>query len=208
MKLRHTAAHLSAPRSRDRDRPSRPLAGLERRPRRTTGFTLLEVVVVMAIVGILFALAMPSMKYFGSINRISSEINGLLGDMQFARSQAIQEGQTVTICSSSSPYTACSASASWQSGWIVFMDANGNKTVDPGEIVLRVQAAFTAPDTLVASGGIAAVTFSREGFALGLPGTVTMELHDATSNPAWTRCLAVSIVGQLTTETSGVGACL
>ncbi|HXQ64042.1 MAG TPA: GspH/FimT family pseudopilin [Steroidobacteraceae bacterium] len=199
MKLRYTAAPLPA------SWPPRPRARL--RAWRSKGFTLLEVVTTMAVVGILFAITIPSLKYFGTINRLSSEVNGLLGDMQMARMEAIKEGQTVTVCSSSTG-TSCSGSASWESGWIVFMDANGNHTVDAGEIVLRVQAAFTAADTFTASNAIGAVTFSREGFALGLPGTVTIALHDATNNPAWTRCLAVSIVGQLTTQTEGVGACL
>jgi len=160
----------------------------------------------MVVVGILFAITIPSLKYFGTTNRISAEVNGLLGDMQYARMQAIQEGQTVTICSSSTG-TSCSASNSWQNGWIVFMDTNGNQTVDAGETVLRVQSAFSSTDTLVASNAISGVTFSREGFALGLPGTVTLALHDSTNNHAWTRCLAVSIVGQLTTQVYGAGNC-
>jgi Tfp pilus assembly protein FimT len=88
------------------------------------------------------------------------------------------------------------------------MDANGNQAVDAGESLLRVQRPFAGTDTLVASNNVAAVTFNREGFAFGLPGTVTMTLHDQTGNATWSRCLAISIVGQLQTQTVGTGACL
>ena len=65
------------------------------------GFTVTELVIVMTIVGILTAIGVPSYKYVTTSNRISSEINSLLGDMQFARSQAIKQGLTVTVCTSS-----------------------------------------------------------------------------------------------------------
>ncbi len=97
------------------------------------GFTLLETVVVMAIVGILMALAVPSYRYITNANRIAAEINGLLGDMQFARAEALKEGQTVTVCVSTSG-TACDGASvsTWQNGWIVFSDVNGNHVVNAG----------------------------------------------------------------------------
>ena len=76
----------------------RPASGRERK--RIAGFTLVELVTVMTIVAVLMALGVPSYQYVTNANRISSEVNGLLGDMQYARSEAIKEGQTVTICSS------------------------------------------------------------------------------------------------------------
>jgi len=67
---------------------------------RMAGFTVTELVMVMTIIGILTAIGLPSFKYVTASNRISSEINALLGDMQFARSQAIKQGLTVTVCTS------------------------------------------------------------------------------------------------------------
>jgi type IV fimbrial biogenesis protein FimT len=69
--------------------------------RRDAGFTMTELIVVMMIIGILAAIGAPTFKYVTASNRIASEINGLLGDMQFARSEAVKEGQTVTVCASS-----------------------------------------------------------------------------------------------------------
>jgi type IV fimbrial biogenesis protein FimT len=209
MNLRPTLLRPSPRGARRRAaRTARGAHAAAHRPLRQAGFTLVELIVAMLVVAVLVGLGVPSFRYVTTANRIAGEINGLLGDMQLARAEAIKEGQTVTVCSSSTPYTACSGSTAWANGWIVFMDANGNKTVDAGEPVLRVQPAFTALDTFTASNAIAAVTFNREGFAFGLPGTVTLALHDPTNNTGRTRCLAITIVGQLQTQSYGQGACL
>jgi type IV fimbrial biogenesis protein FimT len=192
------------------------LVALQPRPAKASdwkasaGFTLIELLTVMTIVAILFALGIPSFQYVTNSNRISGEVNGLLGDLQYARSEAIKEGQTVTVCTSANSTTAaptCSGSSSWQNGWIVFSDPNSNATVDAGESILRARRAFSVGDTFTAAPGTSAVTFNREGFALGINATVTVTLHAAVPNASSTRCLAITIVGQLTSEGTGTGAC-
>ena len=70
----------------------------------SAGFTLFELVIVMLIVAVMAAIAIPSFRYVTTSNRIASEVNQLLGDMRFARTEAIKEGQTVTVCSSANPH--------------------------------------------------------------------------------------------------------
>jgi type IV fimbrial biogenesis protein FimT len=170
-----------------------------------SGFTLTEVLVVITIVAILAAIGAPSFRSVTNSNRIAGEVNGLLGDMQFARGEAIKEGQDVTVCASADGKQCNGAGATnWEAGWIVFSNPDGDAQVDAaaGETIWRVQTPFTATDTFTPDAAIGAVTFNREGFALGLPNTVTVKLHDSTSNAVWTRCLAISIVGQLATQTT------
>jgi type IV fimbrial biogenesis protein FimT len=190
------------------------------------GYTLFELVITMAIIAILAAIGIPSFQYVTASNRMSGEVNSLLGDMQYARNEAIKEGQWVTVCASalpSSPAPTCSGSAAWQTGWIVFSDPNNNQQVDANEPILRVQGAFTGTDTFVADNAAAAVTFNREGFAASGPlnatvltHTVTITLHDSSNTSQWTRCLAVTsafsptainTTGMLATEKAGVGNC-
>ncbi len=83
------------------------------------GFTLVEMIMTMAIAAILLTIAIPSFRYVTNSNRIAGELNGLLGDLQFARAEAIKEGRTVTVCVSNDGAT-CANSTTWQSGWIVF----------------------------------------------------------------------------------------
>jgi len=176
---------------------------------RIAGFTLIELLTVITIAAILMALGVPSYQYVTNANRISGEVNGLLGDMQYARSEAIKEGQTVSVCSSSN-LTTCSGSTAWQRGWIVFTDVNGTGAVDSAsDTILRVQRAFSLGDTFNASSGTKFVTFNREGFAVQLNNPpVTITLHAAVPVSATTRCVRIAIVGQVTTQTSGQGACL
>jgi MFS superfamily sulfate permease-like transporter len=70
-----------------------------------------------------------------------------------------------------------------------------------------VQRTFSFGDTFNANNGMSEVTFNREGFALGLANKVTVTLHAATPTASSTRCLQITIVGQLTTEVAGIGGC-
>jgi type IV fimbrial biogenesis protein FimT len=165
---------------------------------------LVELVTVIAMVGVLMAIGVPSYRYVTNSNRMSSEVNGLLGDLQYARAEAIKEGSPVTVCVSTDGIS-CSTTNNWESGWLVFSDFNGSATRTTNEPILRVQATFNNGDTFKASGTppLTAVTFNREGFAAGLPGTVTVTLQDKTATSAWTRSLCITLVGALTTKPSG-----
>ncbi|MGH8158326.1 MAG: GspH/FimT family pseudopilin [Rhodanobacter sp.] len=185
--------------------------------RPSAGFTLTELVVVIAIIAIFGALAIPSYKGVTAQNRIASEIGDLNGDIELARSAAIKQGVTVTICAAmttgmSAATAACSADATgWNAGWIVFTDVGGTNgasnqayaAAGTGDTLLRIHpplsgkdAVFTTPTTL------AALTFNRMG---GTSNAGTLSLHDPDGTVAWYRCLVVSEVGlsALNTATSG-----
>ncbi|HME38298.1 MAG TPA: Tfp pilus assembly protein FimT/FimU [Steroidobacteraceae bacterium] len=172
---------------------------------RMSGYTMMEMLIVMAIVAILVTVGLPSFRYVTNSNRIAGEINGLLGDMQFARGEAIKEGRPVTVCTSSNG-TSCAGVTTWQSGWIVFSDVNGNGAVDAGEVVLRVQTPFSGSDTFVATNTVSGVTFNRLGYANGIANGTLVALHDATNTSNWTRCLSINLVGNMTSMVYGVTA--
>lgn len=172
------------------------------------GFTMTELLIVMAIAAILLTIGIPSFQYVTNSNRVSTELNGLVGDLQYARSLAVKEGLPVTVCASSDQQT-CSGQSTWQGGWIVFPNPDLDQQVNNGEVVMRAQPGFSSSDSFTpASGNFSAITFNREGYAAtGSATNVTLELHDSTANPAWTRCLAITPVGMLSTEKALVGNC-
>jgi type IV fimbrial biogenesis protein FimT len=169
----------------------------------SAGFTLIELLVVITIIAILMGVGAPSYKYVTVSNRMSAEVNGLLGDMQLARAEAVKNGSPVTVCSSANG-ASCSGSTDWSQGWIVYTDPTDRGVVDPGEVVLRVQKALHAGDTLVDKAGtLSAATFNRAGLlsATGMDVSgITLTLHDPSSTAAYTRCLWIASQGMITTQ--------
>ncbi|HET7756118.1 MAG TPA: GspH/FimT family pseudopilin [Steroidobacteraceae bacterium] len=167
------------------------------------GFNITELMIVVAIVAILLSIGVPGFRYITNSYRMSAEVNGLLGDLQYARAEAIKEGQGVTVCVSADGVN-CTGTTNWHSGWVIFSNPN-NAANPPANSILRVQSPFAGatPDTFVADNAVSLITYNREGFATtaaGFPNT-TVTLHDPTANAAWTRCLWVTPVGLATTET-------
>jgi len=172
-------------------------------PRRQSGITLVELIIVMILVGVLVGIGVPSYKSVTTSSRMAGESNSLLGDLQYARAEAIREGEPVTVCVSSTGTSCDAASTSWQEGWIVFTDLNDDQTVDnAGDTVLRVQRAFSGTDTFQSTNTDSAVTFTREGFAfLGAGGSLIIDLHETSGNSYYSRCLEISQAGMMSIQT-------
>ena len=132
------------------------------------GFTLIELLVTLVVVSILLVIATPGFKTFIENNRVSAISNDFINALATARSEAIRRREPVTLCSSTD-FSSCSDSTSWQTGWIIFNDRNGDNDVDssdvPPDVILRVWEALPGGLTLIPTGGTTNVRFDRLGAA-------------------------------------------
>lgn len=110
---------------------------------RNHGFTLLEVIIVIAIVAILASLAIPSNKDLLENNRAESFLTDLKRSFAFARAKASSADEIVVVCAAPEASITTPATFSCQSDWnanqiVVFVDYNGNYSFDNGtDIMLR-----------------------------------------------------------------------
>lgn len=96
------------------------------------GVTLVELLVLLALVAIVQSLAAPAVFGFADSMRLAAGANTLLSSIHFARSEAIKRNARVVMCKSVTG-NSCASTGGWEQGWIVFHDANNNASLDAGE---------------------------------------------------------------------------
>jgi type IV fimbrial biogenesis protein FimT len=128
-----------------------------------SGFTLVELMVVLAIIAIVMAFGMPSFNEFVKNDRLSTQINLLVGHLAYARSEAVLRAQQVGLCASSNS-TSCTGS--WSDGWLVYVDANGNSGYDAdADTILRVHQGLPTGMSLNSTTIGSNFLYDRRGYA-------------------------------------------
>ena len=98
---------------------------------RTQGFSLIELAVTLVVASIVISIAVSSFRNTTRRNNLTVHINAFVGAMQFARSEAIKRGVSVTI--HEGRFTGGSWVDEWRDGWEIFVDPerDGNKDGNP-----------------------------------------------------------------------------
>jgi len=86
------------------------------------GFTLMELMITVAVMAILLTAALPNFRTALQNNRLTAQANELITAMQFARSEALKRGFPVELCSSSD---GAVCGGDWNEGWLVYVDPPG-----------------------------------------------------------------------------------
>jgi len=155
------------------------------------GFTLIEMMVVLVILGILMSLAAPSFYNVLLSGKLSTYANDLALTARLARSEAIKRNGTVTLCVSSNG-TTC-GTGNWNQGWIVLS----------GTTVIQNQAAIASGFSIAS--GVSSLTFQPSGLA-STPATFTVCRATPTVG-SQERVVTITVSGRTSITTTNNGSC-
>jgi type IV fimbrial biogenesis protein FimT len=115
----------------------------------TQAFTLIELVMTMAIAGILVTIAIPSFNSTLTSSRLTNYANDLVGALNLARSEAVRRGVSVTVRKIDNfSYTNLGAGVNWETGWDIFTDINNDGKFDVGDALIRTYPQLQSSYTL------------------------------------------------------------
>jgi type IV fimbrial biogenesis protein FimT len=118
------------------------------------GFTLIELMVTIAVAAVLLGIAVPSMRNFIRNNRLTSDADSLMRSFQVARTEAIKQHQHVVVCASADATvgnatpTCVGGGGSYATGWIVFADIDQSGQENTGDIVIEKHDALDTSITV------------------------------------------------------------
>jgi len=140
----------------------------------SAGFTLIELIVVITILGILVGLAAPSLSEFVHSNQLITATNDLIADLNLARSEAIKQSAAAGVCKTSDGVSCSTAvSDTWRGGWLVFADSDNSGGWSAGDLVLRAHEALATSFTIPAAAGDS-VVYNRFGAIASGSGTYSL----------------------------------
>jgi len=149
-----------------------------------------ELLITVAIVGILAAIAIPSYRETMRNNRVVSVSNEVIGAINYVRSEAIKRGKRVTLCktsdiSASTPSCSTATTVGWHNGWIIFVDEISTGT-------LGTYDSGTNQDTLL---------------KLGKPQTSSITISPDTTFKDYISYLPIGVSKGKTTSSGGITIC-
>lgn len=138
---------------------------------RQAGFSLIELMVTIAVAAILLGLALPSFTASIRSNRVSSAANTLLATINFARMEAMRSKETAQIC----PNNKGACGGNWSQGLLVWTDEDRSGGLN-GDEVRRIVEPRSGVVVNVAGAnvveGAESIAFSARGRRIGTANTV------------------------------------
>lgn len=131
---------------------------------KATGLTLVEALVTLAVAGVLLLVGLPSLTVFLENSQLNSDTNDLFMSLMLTRSEAVTRNTQVAMCKiDPADTTTCDNTESWQSGWINFVDTDGDGTRDADEVIIGTYLGMNDNSVVTAAGFANSITYLPSG---------------------------------------------
>lgn len=145
------------------------------------GFTLVELMVTLAVVAILVAIGAPQLAAFVNKQQVRADMNNLISAIHLARSEAMKRSGVVTICplaSATATPPACATNpgkTAWSNGWMVFIDNQPIGVFGSNDTPLKVeQGSRTGQITVAGNAIVSSISFQPIGISTSDMGSFTI----------------------------------
>jgi type IV fimbrial biogenesis protein FimT len=165
---------------------------------RQTGFSLLEILISVAVTIIVLAIVVPNFTGVVRSNKLTTAVNDFVAALHLTRSEAVRAGGA-TICASDNQED-CNSS-DWHDGWIVFSDYNSDGNRDGDEPIIRASQGVPASVTIDAGGDT--ITYGSNGFLFPAGTTKSVVFCSEGATDLDGRQVNVSTAGRPNTEVYG-----
>lgn len=132
------------------------------------GFTLYELMITLAIVGVILSFGMANLGDFNRNGRMTATANDLHAAFHLARSESARAKANITICASANPMDAgAQCGGTWDQGYIVFQDGGVDLQVDGADAILRRHGPVEENVTLNFTNGATFFSYAPTGLGRG-----------------------------------------
>ena len=172
------------------------------------GLTLVETLVVLAVLAVLLGLGVPGLTGWRERQQLQAQAQALWNSLMLARAQALLHQQRVSLCAVSAT-GVCAADAHWHGGWLVFLDGNRNGQRDAQERVIEQREAAPGTVRMVGNSTVTHVVgYNAEGRSETLKGVFqagTVRVCTASQAQGWQ--VVINAVGRPRLEKTAMSSC-